>query len=268
MPSNAPAITGFEVPASTAGVPQGDQVIVALLDQAPNAAWLQCLSKRADAFKRIHAIRDLRAVGRNLVCVGTALNVRAMTHALRGLVDTVAIDLRSTRMSAAPAAASDQPATQWIDGGLAEVFPDAPDMLRAINTLTGMRFAAMSRVDRKHWTALAFYDAMAFGMAPSQQLDLEATICGDAMASRQTVAFGKAASDPTYACSTLPSLYGFESYISVPILLPDGEVFGTVCALDAEPRELTPEILEQMQAYARQVAEVMSRLRPHEAPVD
>lgn len=29
-----------------------------------------------------------------------------------------------------------------------------------------------------------------------------------------------------------PRLYGFRSYISIPVLRPDGDYFGTLCALD------------------------------------
>jgi signal transduction histidine kinase len=33
-------------------------------------------------------------------------------------------------------------------------------------------------------------------------------------------------------------MYGFQSYISVPIVLPDGEMFGTLCAIDKAPASL------------------------------
>ena len=33
-------------------------------------------------------------------------------------------------------------------------------------------------------------------------------------------------------------LYGFESYASFPIVLADGSFYGTLCAIDPEPRAL------------------------------
>ena len=108
----------------------------------------------------------------------------------------------------------------------------------------------MSRVDDVRWTALAFYDDIAFGMAPGQELDLEATICGEVRLNRSVIAFGQASTDPGYACHPLPGRYGFESYLSVPIFGPDGTIFGTVCALDPDPRELSQAILDAIQAHA------------------
>lgn len=264
MQQRTRVITGFDIPSPPAGDRAPHSVLVAMLDEPPDPAWLQCLSARAQAFKRARTINDVRVVGSTLCCVGADMDHRAIMAALYALVDAVNADARAGRDRGDDRAGlgplrAETPAEQWMDSELAGLVPEAPDILRAINQLTGMRFAAMSHVDRQKWTALAFYDAMAFGMAPYQQLDLEVTICGDAMASRQTVAFGRASSDPVYACSALPSMYGFESYISVPILGEDGEVCGTVCALDAEPRELTAQMLDTMQDYARQLAGRMPR---------
>ena len=33
-------------------------------------------------------------------------------------------------------------------------------------------------------------------------------------------------------------MYGFQSYISMPIILTDGSFFGTLCAIDPRPRKL------------------------------
>lgn len=48
--------------------------------------------------------------------------------------------------------------------------------------------------------------------------------------------------------------YGIESYIGVPLLRSDGELFGTLCALDPEPREISEENIETLELLARLIA--------------
>jgi signal transduction histidine kinase len=52
-----------------------------------------------------------------------------------------------------------------------------------------------------------------------------------------------------------PAMYGFRSYISVPIVLPDGSFFGTLCAIDPVPARLnTPEVRGMFTAFAELIA--------------
>lgn len=248
-----PLIVGFEVPGPAAAA--HDDVLVALLDAAPGADWLTQLSKHAADFKLRHGLKDVRCVGRHLCLVGPNQIVRSVVSAVRGFVDHLTIQVLAARIRRerdTPAQAGQ--AREWIDAQVAEQVEGVPQMLRAIHDLTGMRFTALSQVDQTHWNALAFYDQLDFGMAPGQKLELEVTICGDALKSREVIVFGAAADHPVYACSPLPALYGFKSYISVPILLEDDTVFGTVCALDAEARTVTPDMIQLIRAYARRIA--------------
>jgi GAF domain-containing protein len=50
-------------------------------------------------------------------------------------------------------------------------------------------------------------------------------------------------------------MYGFQSYISVPIVLADGSFFGTLCAIDPRPARLsTPEITGMFRLFAELIA--------------
>lgn len=250
-----PLIVGFKVP-GRAGVAGHDDVLVALLDAAPGAEWLAQLSRNAAEFKLRHGVKDVRCVDRHLCVVGPNPIVRGAVSAVRGFVDHLTIQVLAARIKRENGrSAQASPAREWIDAQVAEQVEGVPRMLRAIHELTGMRFTALSRVDQTHWSALAFYDQLDFGMAPGQKLELEVTICGDALKSREVIVFGAAADHPVYACSPLPALYGFKSYISVPILMDDDTVFGTVCALDAESRTITPDMIHLIQAYARRIAD-------------
>lgn len=46
-------------------------------------------------------------------------------------------------------------------------------------------------------------------------------------------------------------MYGFQSYISMPIRRPDGAFFGTLCAIDPRPIRLnTPETIGMFKLFA------------------
>jgi GAF domain-containing protein len=54
-------------------------------------------------------------------------------------------------------------------------------------------------------------------------------------------------------------LYGFESYASFPVVLADGSFYGTLCAIDPQPRALSaPETIALLQGFAARVAEILS----------
>jgi len=110
-----------------------------------------------------------------------------------------------------------------------------PSLLRIVCDNTGMRFAAVARVTDGTWTACAVEDNINFGLVPGAQLDVHTTLCKEARAARQPVVFDHASEDPTYRDHHTPRIYGIESYISVPIVRPDGEYFGNLCAIDPKP---------------------------------
>jgi signal transduction histidine kinase len=57
--------------------------------------------------------------------------------------------------------------------------------------------------------------------------------------------------DKTFCNHPTPKRYGFRSYISVPINLPDGRFFGTLCAIDPQPARVgTPQIVEMFKLFA------------------
>ena len=63
------------------------------------------------------------------------------------------------------------------------------------------------------------------------------------------------AEDPVYRGHPTPAMYGFQSYIAIPIVMPDGTLFGTLCAIDPKPRMLTtPEIIGSFKLFAELIA--------------
>jgi signal transduction histidine kinase len=128
-------------------------------------------------------------------------------------------------------------------------------ILQVVAHITGMRFTAIARVTDTSWTACAVHDLVGLGVRSGSELAPESTICNEIRQHHQPVMFGQASSDPEFAHHPTPKLYGFESYISMPIFRQDGEFFGTLCALDPLPRKLDdPNVVKTLQLFAKLIA--------------
>lgn len=136
-----------------------------------------------------------------------------------------------------------------------EAIPAVPTILEVVCRTTGMGFAAVARVTEDRWVACAVRDDIAFGLQPRGELEVETTICNEIRASLEPVAIENVAEDPQYRAHRTPARYGFQSYISAPIVLPDGRFFGTLCALDPRPARLrTPEVTGMFRLFAELIA--------------
>jgi signal transduction histidine kinase len=122
--------------------------------------------------------------------------------------------------------------------------PIIPSLLEVICRTTGMGFAAIARVTEEKWVACSVRDEILFGLKPGGELKLETTICNEIRQTHQAVVIDHVEKDKKFYAHPTPHMYGFQSYISVPIFRKDGSVFGTLCAIDPKPHRLnTPEIL-------------------------
>jgi signal transduction histidine kinase len=130
-----------------------------------------------------------------------------------------------------------------------------PRILEVVCRTTGMGFAAVARVTEERWMACSVRDEIAFGLKPGGELKLETTLCNEIRQHRDAVVIDHVAADELYCAHATPALYGFQSYISVPILLKDGEFFGTLCAIDPKPARLnTPEVVGMFQLFVDLIA--------------
>jgi signal transduction histidine kinase len=130
-----------------------------------------------------------------------------------------------------------------------------PTILEVVCKTTGMGFAAVARVTEDRWIACGVRDEIAFGLEPGGELKIETTICNEIREHRQAVVIDEVASDPFFSTHHTPAIYGLQSYISMPITLPDGTFFGTLCAIDRRPRKLnTPTTLGMFRLFADLIA--------------
>jgi signal transduction histidine kinase len=139
-----------------------------------------------------------------------------------------------------------------------EVFsriPAVDSILEVICRTTGMGFAAVARVTPERWVACAVKDAINFGLKPGQELDIKSTICYEIEQSKEAVVIDHVAEDVKYAGHHTPLIYGFQSYISIPIVLSNGSFFGTLCAIDPRPANLSsPETIGMFKLFADLIA--------------
>lgn len=68
------------------------------------------------------------------------------------------------------------------------------------------------------------------------------------------LAIGHASTDPRFAGHPGLALYGIESYIAVPLIRRDGSYFGTLCALDPRPADLTEDDVDIFRLLADLIA--------------
>lgn len=130
-----------------------------------------------------------------------------------------------------------------------------PRILDVVCRLTGMGFAAVARVTEERWIACQVQDNVNFGLEAGGELDVETTLCHEIRQHRQTIAIDNVAADNTYCDHHTPRIYGLQSYISVPILLPDGRFFGTLCAIHTETAEVNnPQVIGTFELFAELIA--------------
>ena len=128
-------------------------------------------------------------------------------------------------------------------------------ILEVVCRTTKMGFAAVARVTDDKWITCAVRDEIAFGLVPGSELKLETTICNEIRQHHQPVVIDHVDADPAFAKHHTPAMYGFQSYISFPIMLKDGRFFGTLCAIDPNPAHLiNVQIMGMFKLFAELIA--------------
>lgn len=144
-----------------------------------------------------------------------------------------------------------------------------PKILDIICHMTGMGFAAVARVTSSQWIACAVRDDIEFGLHPGDELPLKTTLCDQVCRTHEAVVIDNVADDRRYHNHPTPALYGLQSYISFPIIRENGEVFGTLCAIDRKPAKVSRgEVMESFRLFSELIAfhiEAVDRVAASEA---
>lgn len=130
-----------------------------------------------------------------------------------------------------------------------------PTILAAVCRMSGAGFATVARLSGDTWVACAVHDTMDFGLVPGSELPISATFCREIFTSRNGVVINHPSPGKLASVHPIFVIGGVKSYISVPIILPDGVVFGTLCALSRDQLSLdAPAILLALQHFADLIA--------------
>ncbi|HVF30044.1 MAG TPA: PAS domain S-box protein, partial [Pyrinomonadaceae bacterium] len=144
-----------------------------------------------------------------------------------------------------------------------------PAILRAVADLTKMRFVVVARVTDNRWTACAVLDEMDFGLPVGGELEVATTLCSEVRDRHAPIVISHASEDDVFCNHPTPKKYGIESYIAVPITLPSGEFFGTLCAVDSRPADLSAKVIvESLKLFAELVAKELEDDNTYAALVD
>ena len=146
-----------------------------------------------------------------------------------------------------------------------------PTILDVVCRTTGMGFAAVARVTKERWIACSLLDQISFGLAPGGELQVQTTICDEVRHNGEPVIIEHVDQDPAFCSHPTPALYGFQSYISMPIVRESGDFWGTLCVIDPQPKKLkTPEIIGMVRLFAQLIGnqlDAQERLERSEATV-
>ncbi|WP_406870756.1 GAF domain-containing sensor histidine kinase [Thioclava sp. 'Guangxiensis'] len=132
-------------------------------------------------------------------------------------------------------------------------------ILDACGTATGMGFVAVARVTDNRWITCASRDRVNFGLTPGDELDVASTICSEVRACRSSITISDVDDSEIYRDHPTPRQYGFKSYISVPIIKSDDSIWGTLCAIDPNPREIGSHAEQLFTIFARLIARELDR---------
>ncbi len=128
-------------------------------------------------------------------------------------------------------------------------------ILEVICRITNMGFAAVAEITGERWIACKVRDEAGFGIKVNDELNMSATFCQDVRNTGEGVVIDDTQIDAVYNKSPLPALFGFRSYVSIPIILANGSFFGTLCAFDRNPAKVnTPEIISMFTLFAELIA--------------
>jgi signal transduction histidine kinase len=130
-----------------------------------------------------------------------------------------------------------------------------PTILATVAAITGLRFVCVARVTGNSWTTCAVLDRLNFGLKIGDGLDVTTTLCEEVRDTGAAVVIDNVSADDRYRDHHTPRIYGFQSYISVPLFRPNGEYFGTLCGLDPVANQLSvPAVTDSLALFAQLIS--------------
>ncbi|OAN79111.1 histidine kinase [Sulfitobacter pontiacus] len=124
-------------------------------------------------------------------------------------------------------------------------------LLETVMLATDMRFAAVARVTTDRWVACRTVDEVNFGLSEGDEIGIDQTFCQSVRETSEKVMFNDVATDDVYRNHPIAARFGIVSYASIPIFRSNGSFFGTLCAIDTEPRDVKhPRVVAMLEMFA------------------
>ncbi len=125
-------------------------------------------------------------------------------------------------------------------------------ILQLVTRLTGMRFAGIAKFTDLEWVVCSVHDPMEMGINVDDVLNLETTLCSEFCINPQTLFIPQVSANGRFASRPVVKQFAIESYAGAPIFLPDGRLFGALCALDSQAMLFDdPNLPETLSLFAR-----------------
>ena len=125
-------------------------------------------------------------------------------------------------------------------------------ILQLVTRLTGMRFAGIAKFTDLEWIVCSVHDPLDMGIHVDDVLDLETTLCSEFCINPHTLFIPQVSQNGRFAARPVVKQYAIESYAGAPIFLPDGRLFGALCALDSRAMLFDdPNLPETLSLFAR-----------------
>ncbi|KPA91911.1 GAF domain-containing protein [Pseudomonas asplenii] len=127
-------------------------------------------------------------------------------------------------------------------------------ILRLVTRVTQMRFAAIAKFTDTEWITCSVYDPTNLGIELGESALVETTICNEFKLNPQALLVPEISKHERFAIRPIVKRFELESYAGVPIFLPDGRMYGALCALDSTAVPLEdPDVGETLGLFARLV---------------
>lgn len=128
------------------------------------------------------------------------------------------------------------------------------NILSLVTRLTSMRFAGIAKFTDKDWIVCSTYDPTNFGIETGETVEIETTLCNEFRRNPEALFLQNVSADKRFSDRPIVKRYSIDSYAGVPIFLPDGTLYGALCALDSRAILFEdPDLAETLQLFARLV---------------